>query len=83
MFAQYRAALDAGGDPAVIVEWIKETTGIRTATQAMLGAGPAKPQRMTEEQIAKIVEGLGGLLGLLRNADPMDRARPTPPSGCR
>jgi site-specific DNA recombinase len=40
----------------------------------MLGAQSAKPQRMTEEQIAKIVEGLGGLLGLLHSAHPMDRA---------
>jgi hypothetical protein len=29
---------------------------------------------MTEDQISTIVEGLGGLLGLLRNADPRDRA---------
>jgi site-specific DNA recombinase len=71
--AQYRAALDAGGDAAV-VGWIKETTAIRAATRAMLGAQPTRPQRMTDQQIAKIVEGLGGLLGLLHNADPTDRA---------
>jgi site-specific DNA recombinase len=29
---------------------------------------------MTKVQIAKIVEGLGGLLGLLHEADPIDRA---------
>jgi site-specific DNA recombinase len=72
--AQYRAALDAGGDPAVIVGWIKETTTVRSATQAMLGAKPTAPERMSEEQIAMIVEGLGGLLGLLRQADPRDKA---------
>jgi site-specific DNA recombinase len=39
----------------------------------MLGAKPARRQRLTEDQIAKIVEGLGGLLALLHNADPLDR----------
>ena len=70
---RYRAALDAGGDPALIAGWIKETTAIRAATQAMLGAKPVRRQRLTEDQIAKIVEGLGGLLALLHNADPLDR----------
>ena len=71
---QYRAALDAGGDPKVIVEWITETTTIRTATQALLTAKPATNERMSEEQISTIVQGLGGLLGLLRQADPSDKA---------
>jgi hypothetical protein len=70
----YRAALDAGGDAVVIAGWIKETTALRAATQAMIGAERAKPERMTEDQIGNIVEGLGGLLGLLRDADPRDRA---------
>jgi hypothetical protein len=72
--AQYRAALDAGGDPAVIVGWIKETTAVRTATQAMLNAKPRASERMSEEQISLIIKGLGGLLGLLRQADPRDKA---------
>lgn len=70
----YRAALDAGGDPALIAGWIKETTAVRSATQAMIGAQRPKPARMTEDQIGKIVDGLGGLLGLLHEADPRDRA---------
>jgi hypothetical protein len=40
----------------------------------MIGAQQAKPARMTEDQIGKIVDGLGGLLALLREADPRDRA---------
>ena len=71
---QYRAALDAGGDPKVIVEWITETTTVRTATQTLLTAKPATNERMSEEQISTIVQGLGGLLGLLRQADPSDKA---------
>ena len=70
----YRAALDAGGDPALIASWIKETTALRTATQAMIGAQRTTPERMTDDQIGTIVDGLGGLLGLLRDADPRDRA---------
>jgi site-specific DNA recombinase len=70
----YRAALDAGGDPVLIAGWIKETTALRNATQAMIGAQRPKSARMTEDQIGEIVEGLGGLLGLLRGADPADRA---------
>jgi hypothetical protein len=70
----YRAALDAGGDPALIAGWIKETAALRSATQTMIGAQRARPERMTEDQIGKIVDGLGGLLGLLHEADPRDRA---------
>lgn len=72
--AQYRAPLDAGGDPAVIVGWIKESTAVRAATQAMLGAKPKAPERMSEKQISMIIQGLGGLLELLRQADPRDKA---------
>jgi hypothetical protein len=42
--ARYRAALDAGGDPALVAGWMRETTAIRNAAQARLGllrqAGP-------------------------------------------
>jgi len=41
----YRAALDAGGDATLIAGWIKETTTILSATQAMLGARPTRPER--------------------------------------
>jgi hypothetical protein len=58
----------------VIVGWIKETTALKSATHAMLGAKPNTPERMSEQQISMIVEGLGGLLGLLRDADPRDKA---------
>jgi site-specific DNA recombinase len=71
---RYRAALDAGGDPVLIAGWISETTAIKNAAQARLSVAPDRPQRMTDEQIAMVVEALGGLLGLLRAADPRDRA---------
>jgi hypothetical protein len=71
---RYRAALDAGGDPPLIAEWIRETTAMRKTAQARLGLASGTPTRMSEAQIQTIVEALGGLLGLLRNAEPSDRA---------
>jgi hypothetical protein len=70
----YRAALDAGGDPALIAGWIAETTAIKKAAQARLGLTEAPPQRMTADQLDAIAEAFNDLLGLLRDADPRDRA---------
>ena len=72
--ARYRAALDAGGDPVLVAGWITETTAIKRAAQARLGLTEAPPERMSEDQIATIVDAFGGLLGLLKRADPQDRA---------
>ena len=72
--ANYRAALDAGGDPVLIAGWIRETTAIKSATQARLSLTTATPQRMSEDQIAEIVGALGGLMTLLKQADTRDRA---------
>ncbi|GID97671.1 hypothetical protein Adi01nite_70830 [Amorphoplanes digitatis] len=40
--------------------------------QLRMSAAP--PQRRNEDQIAAIVDGLGSLLGVLREADPRDKA---------
>jgi site-specific DNA recombinase len=48
---QYRAALDAGGDPKVIVGWITETTAVRTATQALLTAKPTTGERTSDPRL--------------------------------
>jgi site-specific DNA recombinase len=47
--ARYRAALDAGGDRALVAEWISETATIKKATRARLGLTEAPPERMSEE----------------------------------
>jgi site-specific DNA recombinase len=72
--AQYRATLDAGGDPTLVAGWISETMAVRKAAQALLGLAEAPPERMSEEQLAAIVDAFGGLLGLLRRAEQHDRA---------
>ena len=41
--AQYRAALDAGGDPSLVAGWISETTAIKKSAQARLGLTEAPP----------------------------------------
>ncbi len=72
--ARYRATLDGGGDPVLVAGWINETTAIKRAALARLGLTEAPPQRMSEQQIAAIVDALGGLIGLLKKADQHDRA---------
>ena len=71
--AGYRAALDAGGDPATISRWITETTAERAryAARARL-ATPRAP--MTREQITSVVTALGDILAVLADADPADKA---------
>lgn len=71
---RYRAALEAGSDPALIAGWIRETSTIRATASAALTVSAAPPQRLNEDQIAAIVDGLGSLLGVLREADPRDKA---------
>ncbi len=70
---QYRAALDAGGDPAIVARWITETEAQRAKYQAL--KRPAAPrQTMSKQEIATIVNALADLLGVLRDADPADKA---------
>ncbi|MEV7624081.1 recombinase family protein [Actinoplanes sp. NPDC089786] len=71
---RYRATLDAGGDPALIASWISEATAIKKTAQARLGLTEAQPQRMTGDQLDSIAEAFKDLLGLLRGADPRDKA---------
>jgi site-specific DNA recombinase len=72
--SRYRTALEAGADAALVAGWIKETIAIKNAAAARLGLVPSKPTRTTEEEIKALVDALGGLLSLLQNADPHDRA---------
>jgi site-specific DNA recombinase len=51
-----------------------ESAEVRKAAQARLGLTEAPPERMSEDQLAAIVDAFGGLLGLLRGADQYDRA---------
>jgi site-specific DNA recombinase len=72
---QYRATLDAGGDPAIIAGWITETEAQRAKYQAAKRAIPegARPS-MSRDEIASIVTVLSDLLTVLRQADLADKA---------
>ncbi|WP_204299905.1 hypothetical protein [Actinoplanes campanulatus] len=72
--SRYRATLDAGGDPALIANWISETTTIKKAAQARLGLTEVPPQRMSADQVDAIAEAFDDLFRLLRDADPRDKA---------
>lgn len=71
--AQYRAALDAGADPASIARWITETEAERARLR--IATRQAVPQQtMSKDEIAAIVNGLADLLTVLRDADQADKA---------
>jgi site-specific DNA recombinase len=77
--ASYRAALDAGGDPAVVSQWITETHARKLAAQARLqaqaGTRPGLDQaRMSKEEIATVVATIADLMAILRTADAADKA---------
>src|SRR5262249_17601918 len=74
---QYRATLDAGGDPGVVGQWITETQARKltaeTRLRACQAARPA-PGRMTKQQIAAVADALTGLMDVLHDAEPADKA---------
>jgi len=78
--ARHRAALEAGADPGMVTEWTRQVQAERQALTTQLaalgvaGADRASGARLTGPEIKSLVEGLGGLLTVLRAADPADRA---------
>lgn len=73
--AQYRAALDEGGDPAVLGPWITETQARKLAAEARLRACEGTtPRRMTKEEITEIVNAITNVIAVLRDANPVDKA---------
>jgi site-specific DNA recombinase len=72
--ARYRAALEAGTDPALIACWTAEVNTTRAAAQAQLRASGGST-RMTSDEISSMVTALGSILDLLRDADPADKAK--------
>jgi hypothetical protein len=74
--AQYRAALDNGGDPTVVSGWITETQAHKLTTEARLrthhATGPA-PGRMSSQEIAAVVDTITGLMAVLHRAGPADK----------
>ena len=74
--ASYRAALDAGADPAVVTTWITATENERRRIQQLLDATRQSKThtRLTHDQIRALVQEVGDLTTALAEADPTDRA---------
>jgi hypothetical protein len=74
--ARYRAVLDAGGDPALVTTWITQTQAERLRAQAELDrhTGSTTHRRLSRDQIADLVHGLGDMIAVLHEADPADKA---------
>jgi hypothetical protein len=71
--ARYRAACDAGAEPAVVVGWIAETQARRARAEQVLRS-PGHRQRMTRDEIAALARTLGDAWATLQDADPADKA---------
>jgi hypothetical protein len=71
--ARYRAALEAGTDPALIARWTAEVNAQRAMAQQRLRQA-AGTTRMTPAEIPTLVTAIGDLIGVLRTADPADPA---------
>jgi site-specific DNA recombinase len=73
--AQYRAALDSGGDPAIVGQWINETQARKLAAEAQLRTfGAQAPRRLTKEEIQVLINAITDVITVLRDADPQDKA---------
>ncbi|BAD57733.1 hypothetical protein [Nocardia farcinica] len=61
--SRYRAALEAGTDPALVADWTQQVQRERQATAAQLSALEAaqhSDQCMTKEEVHQLVTSLGG-----------------------
>ena len=73
--ARYRAALEAGTDPAVVSAWIAEVQAERLAAEVQLERSTGqRSRRLSRDQLAALVSGLCDLLGVLATAAPEDKA---------
>ncbi|MEU5727169.1 recombinase family protein [Micromonospora sp. NPDC047738] len=72
---RYRAALDAGADPAVVTGWIGQTQTERARAEADLDANAGNsPRRMSRAEVRGLVTALGDIAAALRDGDPADKA---------
>ncbi len=74
--SKYRAALEAGADPAIVATWTKEVQSQREVVTAQIAAleaarGPQRP--LSKKEIERLVQAFGGLTPILRTAEPGDK----------
>ncbi|MFP8959970.1 recombinase family protein [Streptomyces nanhaiensis] len=72
---RYRAALEAGADPAVVTRWITEVQAERTRAETRLHtAAQDTGTRMTRDDVAAVVRSVSDLAAAVRQATPEDKA---------
>jgi site-specific DNA recombinase len=71
--AKYRAALDAGVEPAVVGRWIAEVRAERERASAVLQDSTPAPA-LTKAEIKAMVQGMWDIAKALRTAAPDDKA---------
>jgi hypothetical protein len=70
---KYRAALEAGTDPALVQQWINQVQAERAIAEAELRQLTGR-RAMTADEIQTIVEALSGIAAILKTAEPGDKA---------
>jgi site-specific DNA recombinase len=71
--ARYRAALEAGTDPALIARWTAEVNAQRVMAQTRLRQAAGRTA-MAPGEIAALVNAIGDLVAVLHRADTADKA---------
>jgi hypothetical protein len=71
---KYPAALDAGGDPIVIAEWIREVQGERLAAQRQL-ARSVPSETLSRAELRSLVRSVRDAVKMLAKADPALKRR--------
>jgi site-specific DNA recombinase len=71
--ARYRAALDAGADPALVTQWIAEVQASRAVAQTTVRKSKEHGAVMTREEISVVINQLGDIRTVIADADPDDK----------
>ena len=67
----YRQALDAGAEPTIVAEWIRQATRERAASEVLLREAELRATKtVTAAELRTQVEAIGGFLPLLESSDP-------------
>jgi hypothetical protein len=74
---RYRAALDAGTDPALVQQWITQVQAKKAVAEADIRRITGR-RTMTPEEINTVVEAMAGIATILRKANLIDKAEGLP-----
>lgn len=78
--ARHRAALEAGADPALVAQWTRDVQAERAAALARLQANPRLAHRLSRREIGQLIDELGGMLAVLKDADATRQGRGLSPA---